>query len=152
MFGGFSGLASGLSKVTQAVTGLDSLTNGAISRSPLGGTINKINRVTNIAGQVSDQIERVFPNVVQQFIGAGTSNLGGLFDRFSGAAAQNLSQGLLPGGEPSNTATQATAQAGPRFTSGPGTDANDWRVRLSIPTVIQNETTFAPFSKTSSSI
>lgn len=152
MFGGFSGLTSGLSKVTQAVTGLDSLTNGAISRSPLGGTINKINRVTNIAGQVSDQIEKVFPNVVQQFIGAGSSNLGGLFDRFSGASAQNLAQGLLPGGEPQNTSVSATAQAGPKFTSGAGTDANDWRVRLSIPTVIANETTFKPFTQTANSM
>ena len=164
MFGGFSGLASGLSKVTQAVTGLDSLTGGAasaaIQRSPIGRTINTINRVTNIAGQVSDQIERVFPDVAQRltstfqngFTGAATFNLGGAFDRFTGAGAQNYAQGLAPGGEPMVNTSGATAQAGPSFTSGAGTQANDWRVRLSIPSVIQNETTFAPFATTHQSM
>ena len=162
MFGGFSGLASGLSKVTQAVTGLDALTGGAasavIQRSPIGRTINTINRVTNIAGQVSDQIERVFPNVVQnvarEFIGgAATTNLGGIFDRFSGAADENFRQGLLPGGEPvTSPSSGAVAQAGPSFTSGAGTAANDWRVRLSVPGVIQNTTTFAPFASTHQSM
>lgn len=161
MFGGFSGLASGLSKVAQAVTGLDQLTGGAVSRSPIGRTINTINRVTNIAGQVSDQIERVFPavvgglgnNAVQQFIGAASANFGGAFDQFSGAADQNASQGLLPGAEPFKYGSSgAVAQAGSNFTAGPGTEANDWRVRLSIPGVIQNDTTFAPFSSTNNSM
>ena len=161
MFGGFSGLSSGLSRVTQAVTGLDRLTGGAassaIQRSPIGRTINTINRVTNIAGQVSDQIERVFPNVAQQFsngqFGAAISNIGGLFDRFSGAADENFRQGLLPGGEPvTSPSSGAVAQAGPSFTAGAGTAANDWRVRLSIPSVIQNTTTFAPFATTHQSM
>ena len=152
MFGGFSGLASGLSKVTQAVTGLDSLTNGAISRSPIGRTINTVNRVTNIAGQISDQIERNFPNpLAAGFIGAATSNfgIGGLF----GAAAQNNAQGLSPGAEPHPYASNGVAaQAGPSFTSGAGTAANDWRVRLSIPQSIRNDTTFKPFSNTAESM
>lgn len=156
MFGGFSGLASGLSKVTQAVSGLDRLTGGAasaaIQRSPIGRTINTINRVTNIAGQVSDQIEKVFPNVIQQFTGAGTANLGGAFDLFRGAADQNAAQGLLPGGEPQGYIGTTPAQAGPSFTAGAGTAANDWRVRLSIPTVIQNQTTFKPFEATHNSM
>lgn len=161
MFGGFSGLSSGLSRVTQAVTGLDSLTGGAasaaIQRSPIGRTINTINRVTNIAGQVSDQIERVFPNVVQQFsngqFGAAVNNIGGLFDRFSGAADENFRQGLLPGAEPvTSPSSGARAQAGPSFTSGAGTAANDWRVRLSVPSVIQNTTTFKPFESTHQSM
>ena len=149
MFGGFSGLASGLSKVAQAVTGLDSLTNGAISRSPLGKTINNVNRVTNIAGQVSDQIERTFSNVGPAgFIGAAISNISAFSSGFAGAAAQNASQGLAPGAEPITGGGGVAAQAGPSFTSGAGTSANDWRVRLSIPQSIQNNTTFAPFSKT----
>jgi len=148
MFGGFSGLASGLSKVTQAVTGLDSLTNGAISRSPLGGTINNINRVTNIAGQVSDQIERNFPNPLDAFGGIGAL-VGGRF----GAASQNVQQGLSPGAEPHPYASNGVAaQAGPGFTSGAGTAANDWRVRLSVPSSIKNDTTFAPFANTADSM
>lgn len=154
MFGGFSGLASGLSKVAQAVTGLDSLTNGAISRSPLGRTINNVSRVTNIAGQVSDQIERNFPNTGPAgFIGAAISNISAFSSGAGdGAAAQNAAQGLTPGAEPVTGGGGVAAQAGPSFTSGAGTSANDWRVRLSIPTVIANETTFKPFSKTHNSM
>ena len=141
MFGGFSGLSSGLSKVAQAVTGLDRLT---------GGAIDTINRVTNIAGQVSEQIERTFPSNLSNF----RDSFGSASDflrELGGAEQQNRNAGLLPGGEPSSrfdSKGYTPAEAAPSFTAGAGTEQNDWRVKLAIPPVIQNSPAFKPFNNT----
>jgi hypothetical protein len=157
LFSGFNQLRNNLNSATASFGNISSQVNSLTSQASAAfnqfdGAVNQARGALNSAinssgiGQAFNTVNRI-SSVAQEFQSIGSMFSSGFGTRTRMAA--NALQGLRLGAEPIAPSTATAILADNSITSG-GIDANsnDWRVSLSVPTIVSSSPLLAPFRTT----
>ena len=151
IFSGFNNIASALSNATSGLSNISgsinsftgNLNNGARQFTSVANTVT--NFTSNPLGAIASATKSAASNIDNLLTGFG-ANLSGIGAgiRMVGNAAQGISAGANPGSRTVVSATVAQAVSSRNDTAG----ANDWRVSLAVPSLIQGGEVLKPLGNT----
>lgn len=162
LFSGFNQLSSKINNFSSQVQNISSQATGLVNQasarfdqfnssvSSISNGVSSLSNLQNIASNPLGAL-RTAGSVAQEF-----QNLGSVFSQGFGSRtrmASNAQQGVFQGAESGVTGrAQATFVDTNAAAGGVDSGTNDWRVSLSVPSVIADSPLFAPFRNTNNKL